>query len=31
MGHLTALAPTVDEALERGRAALASLAWEGEA
>jgi 5-(carboxyamino)imidazole ribonucleotide synthase len=31
MGHLTALAPTVDEALERGRAALAALAWEGEA
>jgi 5-(carboxyamino)imidazole ribonucleotide synthase len=30
MGHLTALAPTVDEALQRGRAALAALAWAGE-
>jgi 5-(carboxyamino)imidazole ribonucleotide synthase len=30
MGHLTALAPTVDEALDRGRTALAALAWEGE-
>jgi 5-(carboxyamino)imidazole ribonucleotide synthase len=29
MGHLTAIAPTADEALERGRAALAELAWEG--
>jgi 5-(carboxyamino)imidazole ribonucleotide synthase len=30
MGHLTAVAPTVDEALERGRDALAALTWEGE-
>jgi 5-(carboxyamino)imidazole ribonucleotide synthase len=30
MGHLTTLAPTVDEALERGRAGLAALSWDGE-
>jgi 5-(carboxyamino)imidazole ribonucleotide synthase len=30
MGHLTAVGPTADEALERGRAALDVLAWEGE-
>jgi 5-(carboxyamino)imidazole ribonucleotide synthase len=30
MGHLTALAPTVEEALERGRSALAALSWQGE-
>jgi 5-(carboxyamino)imidazole ribonucleotide synthase len=30
MGHLTAIAPSVDEALQRGRAALATLTWEGE-
>jgi phosphoribosylaminoimidazole carboxylase (NCAIR synthetase) len=30
MGHLTALGGTVDEALERARAALAGLQWADE-
>jgi len=30
MGHLTALAPTVDDALDRGLAALSALTWDEE-
>ena len=30
MGHVTAVAATVDVALERGRAAVAALSWDGE-